>query len=123
MEHQIIFDESVWILLGLSLVLNFNQDIMPHLFSGFLASFLILLIHLFTKGRGMGLGDVKLSVALGSYFLPINMVNWLFGAFLTGGVVAFILLLLGRARLKQKIAFGPFLVVAFLYIYFINLNV
>src|SRR3989339_190062 len=37
-----------------------------------------------------------------------------FLSFLTGGVIAFILLLIGKAKLKTKLAFGPFLIIGFL---------
>ena len=45
---------------------------------------------------------------VGPNLLPI----WLFLAFLTGAAVGIILILGGYARLKSRIAFGPFLVVA-----------
>jgi prepilin signal peptidase PulO-like enzyme (type II secretory pathway) len=70
-----------------------------------------MFIHLFTRGRGMGLGDVKFAVfgglIVGLKLMPV----WLFLAFLTGGIVGSILILARRARLKDQIAFGPFLIV------------
>ena len=38
---------------------------------------------------------------------------WLILSFIIGGIVASILLLLKKAKLKTKIAFGPFLIIAF----------
>lgn len=65
---------------------------------------------LVTKGKGMGLGDVK-------YALPMSwLLGWpeilvgLFLAFVSGGLVASLLLLVGKKKIRQKIAFGPFLV-------------
>lgn len=60
----------------------------------------------------MGLGDVKFAV-LGGMITGLNyVVPWLFVAFLTGAIVGIILIARGKAGLKDKIAFGPFLVIA-----------
>ena len=62
----------------------------------------------------MGLGDVKLAIWGGLFFgFPMGIV-WLFVAFLTGALAGIILILLGKSGLKDKIAFGPFLVLSFL---------
>lgn len=114
-EHQIIPDELsllVLVLVFLSPVIA-HGTIYSHLFSGFLYSFSILFIHLVTKGKGMGLGDVKLALGMGVWLGLYKGLIWLFASFLTGGVIASILLLTGRAKLKQKIAFGPFLIIGF----------
>ena len=119
LEHQIIPDELSWSFLVLVLILfiifNFysNLNIYANLFAGFLYAFFLLFIHLVTKGRGMGLGDVKLALGMGTLLGLYKGMIWIFASFLTGGVVASILLLTGRAKLKQKIAFGPFLIIGF----------
>ena len=110
-EHQIIPDTFIFLGILLSLLIT------PHsLFSGLLAGFIcatfLLLVHIITKGRGMGLGDVKFAVLGGIIVgLPLSPI-WLFIAFLTGAIVGIILILGRRAGLKSKIAFGPFLVIA-----------
>ncbi len=62
-----------------------------------------------TKGKGMGGGDLKLSVfialALG---FPLTIIALLL-AFLTGAVASVILLLSGKKGFKSQIPFGPFL--------------
>lgn len=110
-EHQIIPDSFTFILI--LMILLFSKNIgFENLFSGFLASLFLLLIHIFTKGKGMGLGDVKFAIFGGIFvglaFLPV----WFFIAFLTGGFVGTILILSKKAKFKDKIAFGPFLVLA-----------
>ena len=108
LEHQIIPD--IFIFIGLA-VLFLNQTY-SSLLAGFLAASFLLLIHLFTKGRGMGLGDVKFAVLGGAVVgLQLTFV-WLFLAFLTGATVGIILILAEKAKIKDKIAFGPFLVIA-----------
>lgn len=58
----------------------------------------------------MGLGDVKFALVGGLLFGFLGAINWFFVAFLTGAMVGIILILVKKAKLKAKIAFGPFLV-------------
>ncbi len=109
LEHQIIPDELSWFILLLGLI-NFS---FVNIFAGFFFSLLLLTLYLITGGRGMGLGDVKLAIPLGLWLGLEKGVVWLTTSFIIGGIVASILLLLKRAKLKTKIAFGPFLIFAF----------
>jgi len=72
-----------------------------------------LLIFLITKGKGMGFGDIKLAFLLGLILGFPKAVVCFYLAFLTGGIVGIILILAKKAKMGQKIAFGPFLVAAF----------
>lgn len=117
LEHQLIPDELVWLILILSTLVIGNSPF-QNILAGILAALFLLIINLLTKGQGMGLGDVKLAVVLGPWLGLYLSLIWIFGAFLTGGIVASILLLSGRAKWKQKIAFGPFLIISFLYVLF-----
>jgi leader peptidase (prepilin peptidase)/N-methyltransferase len=114
-EYQIIPDDFVFFGIGITLIYIFlfrESTLYTSILAGFLASCFLLLIHIFTKGRGMGLGDVKFAV-LGGMITGLNyVVPWLFVAFLTGAIVGIILIARGKAGLKDKIAFGPFLVIA-----------
>ena len=80
--------------------------------AGFIASTFLLLLHLFTHCRGMGLGDVKFAVFGGMVTGLDKLLIWLSTAFLTGAAVGLILILAKKAKLKTKIAFGPFLIFA-----------
>lgn len=111
LEQRIIPDSFVFTGLVVS-IYNLQFTIYNSLFSGFMAATLLLLIHLFTKGRGMGLGDVKFAVLGGLIAGPRLFLVWLFLAFLTGGAIGIILILGKKAGLKSQIAFGPFLVLA-----------
>jgi len=111
LERQIIPDTFIFIGMLVS-IHNSQFTIYNLLLAGFLAASLLMLIHLFTRGRGMGLGDVKFAV-LGGMIVGLNLsLIWLFLAFLTGGLAGIILLIGKKAGLKNKIAFGPFLVVS-----------
>ena len=71
---------------------------------------IFLCLWLFTKGQGMGFGDVKfvfvLAVLLG---WPGSLVA-VSVAFFTGAVIGVILMLLQRGGLKTALPFGPFLI-------------
>lgn len=110
-EHQVIPD--LFIFLGLLIsIYNFQFTIYNSLLAGFACATFLLLIHLVTKGRGMGLGDVKFAV-LGGFNVGLTLSPiWLLMAFLTGAVVGIILIIAKKAGLKSKIAFGPFLVLS-----------
>lgn len=74
-----------------------------------LAFYLILVV---AYPAGMGLGDVKLAGVLGLY---LGWVGWpavllgAFAAFLLGGVYGMVLILLGRAKRKSSVPFGPWM--------------
>lgn len=70
-------------------------------------------LHVATKGRGMGFGDVKFSLIMGFILgFPKGLVGF-FVSFVVGGVVGAMLLLVGKRKVGQTVPFGPFLVVGF----------
>ena len=69
----------------------------------------LLLVFLFSKGRGMGFGDVKYAVSMGLLLGIWNGLIALYLAFIIGGLVGGAVLLLRKGSMKTKIAFGPFL--------------
>lgn len=119
LEHQIIPDELSWLLMLYAICYmlyapyGLQHTAYSQLFSGFLFSLILLILYLSTSGRGMGLGDVKLAIPLGMILGLEKGIYWLMTSFIIGGIVASILLLFKKANLKTKIAFGPFLIIAF----------
>ncbi len=113
LEFQIIPDEFVFSLLFLvfvSILLSASQTFFVSLAVGFSCSLFLLLLHLVTKGRGMGLGDVKLALPVGLLLgYPLGIL-WLFVSFVSGAVIGLVLIAFGSAGMKTKLAFGPFLV-------------
>lgn len=113
---QIIPDSLSFALLFIAVV--FLLVISPTLiwiqiFSGLVSSVFLLVLNMVTKGRGMGLGDVKLALPLGIILGPIYAFIWIVLSFLTGALAGLILILTGKSKLKSKIAFGPFMVISF----------
>lgn len=81
------------------------------------ASFLFLVLYIATKGRGIGMGDVKLVFVIGLFLGFPNVVVSLYISFLTGAFFGVILVVSKKKRLKSKIAFGPFLIIGMLVAY------
>jgi leader peptidase (prepilin peptidase) / N-methyltransferase len=79
-----------------------------------LAAWLLLIggLWLFSGGRAMGFGDVKLAPVLGATLGWVGISSALVGllaAFVLGGVLGVVLLVSGRARRGTHMPFGPFL--------------
>jgi len=103
-----------WLVLG-----NFTR-IFPHapglidagmgMFAGAIPLLAIdRLMLLLVKKDGFGYGDVKLMAVAGLFLGWRAVVMAFFFAFVTGGAFAIFLLVTGRARRGEYIAFGPFL--------------
>ena len=98
------------------LIRNYELEIrnfQPLLYSlgvAFLASMFFLTIVLATKGRGMGIGDVKLGFLMGLFLGWPNIFVALFFAFFIGAIIGIGLILVQKKTLKSEIPFGPFLI-------------
>jgi leader peptidase (prepilin peptidase)/N-methyltransferase len=116
LKHRIIPDEMTILAGFLSLVyVLFNSNgnysmILNAVIGGLISGIFFAALYLVTRGRGIGFGDVKLAPVLGLFLgFPLVVVG-LYITFLTGGVIACILLLGRKKKWGQKIAFGPFLI-------------
>jgi leader peptidase (prepilin peptidase)/N-methyltransferase len=78
--------------------------------SGVIAALVFYVLWNITRGRGMGFGDVKLAGALGLLLGHPRTIIALYVAFLTGAIYGVILMMGRRAKMKSKIAFGPFMI-------------
>lgn len=121
LEHKIIPDAFVFIpyCILLFLLIYFNPDYSyANLFLSFGIASFFLFVHLLTKGKGMGLGDVKLAllppIILG---WPYSII-WLFLSFIIGAVVGILLILFGKAKFGKQIPFGPFLIATYFLVLF-----
>ncbi len=95
-------------LIGLLLTMsaNWQKWWIPIAYSAgaFLFMFIINLIY----PKGMGMGDVKLSMMAGA-FLSEKIIPGLFMGFLAGSLFGIFLIILKKRKLRQSIAFGPFI--------------
>lgn len=112
-ERQIIPDKILFpILIFHFLILIFfspSPILFIHFFWASLAACFFLALVFVTRGRGMGLGDVKLVFLIG-LLVGTKTTLALFAAFTIGAVVGLLMVFVGIARFGKPIPFGPFLV-------------
>jgi leader peptidase (prepilin peptidase) / N-methyltransferase len=119
-EHRLIPNIIVIPLFIVGLLINIL--LMPKnwwiiLAFSFGAFFFMLIISLIYP-KGMGMGDVKLSLMAGA-FLVQRIIPGLFIGFLAGAVFGLMMIITKKKKIKQTIPFGPFIsfgcIVAFFY--------
>lgn len=79
------------------------------LFSGFGAALFFFVLVVFTRGKGMGLGDVKIAALMGLLLSSPNIFVALLLSFFSGSMVGFILIMAKKKNLKSEVPFGCFL--------------
>lgn len=119
LEHLIVPNRIVFPVMGSSVVLlalagavdGEGGDFVRALLGGLAAGGGLLVVHLVSP-RGMGMGDVKLSLLLGLY---LGWLGWgqvalgMFLGFLIGSVVGVGLIVVGIKGRKEFVPFAPFL--------------
>lgn len=100
-----------WYLIGLSLGYYSTVQLIGRLGAGLGAALPFLLIVLISRGKWMGMGDVKLILVMGLFLGWPRIVVGLFFSFVIGGIIGMVLITSGKKRWKSKIPLGPLLVV------------
>lgn len=97
-------------LLGAALMLK-NGAYASHITSAVVALFFFGAVVLITRGKGMGVGDVKLAGALGLLLgWPAAFIAFL-SSFVIGAIYGVALILARKKTMKDAVPFGPFLVI------------
>jgi len=78
------------------------------------------LLYLASRGRGIGLGDVKLALCIGAGLGIRGGLLSFAVAFIVGGAAATILLIFGKARRGDEIRFAPFIAAGTFFITFFD---
>ncbi len=126
LKHFIIPDFANFTLIGLSL---FYLSLMSaitgdvNLFiSGVLSAAAVFLfffsLFYFTKGKGMGFGDVKFVIFMGFFLGFPNIIVANFIAFFLGAVIGLLLVAKNKKGMKSEVPFGPFLIIGTVIAYF-----
>ena len=113
LKHFIIPDKIIYPAIGVVFIYNVLRDPTSLMRSGLaaiLAAGFFLSIVLVSRGRWMGLGDVKLAFLMGLFLSFPNILIALFFAFLIGAIIGVGLILAKRKTLRSEVPFGPFLV-------------
>jgi len=116
LKHCLIPDKFIYPAIGISLIFNFKFLILNQfsifkfsILSALGAAIFFLLIILFSHGRWLGVGDVKLAFLMGLILGFPNILVALFFAFFLGAIIGLGLILLKKKTLRSEIPFGPFL--------------
>ncbi len=114
LKHYIIPDRVVFPAIGAALVFDFlKSDILGisnFLLSAVGAAAFFAAIVLISKGKGMGIGDIKLAFLMGLFLGWPNIAVALFSAVFLGAIIGIGLIIFGKKTLKSEVPFGPFLV-------------
>ena len=106
LPNRIVYPLAAWGLLATLLV--DRGDLVENLAAG-AGAFAFLLLAVILYPRGMGMGDVKLSGAMGLY-LGLSVIPALLVAFLSGSIVGLMMIAReGAAARKKAVPFGVFL--------------
>jgi len=104
------------------LVLTINHSFISGLQGAAAGAGILSLLWLVTRGKGLGLGDVKLMIPVGLLLGFSQTGLLLFLAFTLGGVISLILLATKQVTMKTAVPFGPYLAgLAIVFILFPNL--
>ncbi len=106
LKHYIIPDKVIYPAIAIALIFNFPFSIL----SAFGAAAFFLAIVLISRGKWMGVGDIKLAFLMGLVLGFPNILVALFSAFLIGAIIGIGLIAAGKKTLKSEVPFGPFLV-------------
>jgi len=117
LKHYIIPDKIIYpaivvaFLYQLFRILNFEfNPLLYALLSAIIASGFFLLIVLISRGKWMGVGDIKLAFLMGLILGWPNILTALFLAFFIGAIIGVGLIAGNKKTLKSELPFGPFLV-------------
>ncbi len=126
LRHYIIPDFANFSLIVISALylaffslLENDFSVLLHGFFSAMATFLFFFaLHYFTKGKGMGFGDVKFVIFMGLFLGFPEILPGLFISFLLGATIGVALIVLGKKGMKSQLPFGPFLIIGTLIAYF-----
>jgi len=104
------FSTIILILIAFVGVIFDENNIVPYLLSAIGAFGFLLFLHIVTKGKGMGMGDVKYVLFMGLLLGPEKTIMAFYVAFVVGAIVGLFLMMIHKMGRKSVIPFGPFLI-------------
>lgn len=114
-KYRIIPDQMIIVLILTTIIYQFffqQQMIILNIIVGMVFLLFFLGLVVVTRGRGMGLGDVKYAFFMGLLLGYPKILVGFYLSFLTGAIVSLILIVMKKKTFKSTVPFGPFLVLA-----------
>lgn len=99
------------------LIFNFSSISLTHLLAGPLLAFCFYALWVITRGRGIGLGDAKLSLGIGWLLGMSSGISAILVSFWVGAIVSLVIMATEKVRgakgltMKSEVPFGPYLVI------------
>lgn len=122
LKHLIIPDNVLCPAIAITLVYRFVEILFryssfeillsDYLLSAVIAAGFFLVIYFLSRGRWIGLGDVKLAVLLGLVLGFPKILVGLFLSYLIGGIIGIGLIIAKKKGLKSEVPFAPFLIIS-----------
>jgi len=119
LKHYLILDQILWPAVALSAIFrvveiafinkNYFQFLDYTLAIAIGAGFFGIL-YLFSKGKWIGFGDIKLAILLGLILGWPNIIVGLFLSYLIGAIIGTSLIFLRKKKAKSEVPFAPFLI-------------
>lgn len=114
LKYMILPDFSTVILLACTVILliigRLQEPPLQNIFTGLVVMVFFWFLHLITRGKGMGMGDVKLVFFIGLFLGWQKTIVALYTAFIVGAIIGIVLMILNKAKRKTEVPFGPFLI-------------
>jgi prepilin signal peptidase PulO-like enzyme (type II secretory pathway) len=111
LKSYIIPDSVVYSAIVISFIYNLSINNLKLAFlSAILAAGFFLAIVLISRGKWMGVGDIKLAFFMVLFLGWPNILTALFLSFFLGAIIGIMLMALKKKGLKSEIPFGPFLI-------------
>jgi len=107
LKHYIIPDSIVFTAIIIAAIFNFK---LLNFASALGAAGFFLIIVLVSRGKWMGVGDIKLAFLMGLMLGFPGILVALFLAFSVGAIIGTGLMIFGKKTIKSEVPFGPFLV-------------
>ena len=86
---------------------------LQQILSALVAAGFLLILNLITKGKGMGMGDVKLAIFMGLFLGYPKIIVAFYVAFIIGAIYGLALMIFKKADKKSQVPFGPFMILGF----------
>jgi len=120
LKHYIIPDgviysaiaiSGIWYLVsGIFFYAYTKYQTLNTLYSALGTALFFLIIVLISRGKWMGVGDIKLAFFMGLFLGWPNILVGLFLAFFIGAIIGIGLIIFGKKKMSSEVPFGPFLV-------------
>jgi len=95
----------------------FQNIFVNHIMGAVISGAFFLILNILTKGRGMGFGDVKLAFVIGLLFGWADSILIILLSFIVGGLWGLYLIFSKRKKMKDRVPFGPFLILGCLIVF------